>query len=454
MKIKNYIPVLLPGIPVALTAATQQKQEAQRPNIVVIMADDLGTNELSCYGGKNLKTPNIDALANEGILLHNNYASASMSVPIRASLFTGLYPARHGSYQNHKKSFSNIKSITHYMPEIGYRVGRTGKTHTTPLSVYQFEEIPGFEVNCVSQTANFTTDGIDSFMNRDSQPFCLFVCSTHPHVPWTWGDQNEFDPAKVILPPNTIDNENTRRLFRNYLAEIRALDNEVGAVVDVLKKNGTLDNTLIIFLGEQGPQFPYGKWTCYRYGQNSAFIARYPAKIKAKTTSDAIVQYEDILPTLIEFANGKPVTDIDGRSFLPVLYGKKKEHRKWSYGIHNNIPEGTAYPIRSIQDKRFKLILNLTPEVDYFEKHMMNVKSKDQVWASWLKSAETSNIAKMLAERFVKRPAVEFYDLKTDPWEQSNLATEKGHAKRIAKMQQELSRWMNEQGDTGILMDK
>lgn len=404
-------------------------------------------------GDKMPIPPNIDRIAAEGMRLTNNYASTAMSVPIRASLFTGLYPARHGSYQNHKTSFSDIKSITHYLPQAGYRVGRTGKRHTTPVSVYQFEEIPGFEVNCTSPTANFTTDGIEEYMTRDNQPFCLFVCSIHPHAPWSWGNPEKFDPNTIKLPPNCVDNKRTRELFCKYLSEVEALDVEVGAVLQSLEKTGKLDNTLIIFLGEQGPQFPYAKWTSYRYGQNSAFIARYPAKIKAGSTSTALVQYEDVLPTLMEFAGGNDISGIDGKSCLQVLYGKRKEHRNWSYGIHNNIPEGTAYPIRSIQDKRYKLIVNLLPEAAYFEKHMMNTKNPRSVWGSWIESAETDPFAQANIERFVHRPAIEFYDLHKDPWELNNLAGEKKYAKRITRMRIELERWMEEQGDKGIEMD-
>lgn len=446
---------MLSGIPVLSFGITVEKNEnGQRPNIVVIMADDLGTNELSCYGGKNLVTPNIDRIANEGVRMVNNFASCTMSVPIRASLYTGLYPVRNGTYQNHRSSSPDIKSITHYLPEIGYRVGRTGKTHTTPKSVYQFEEIPGFTVNCVAREVPFSTDEIEEYMTRNDQPFCLFVCSTHPHMPWTWGDASEFDPQKVVLPPNCVDNEETRELFCNYLAEIRSLDIEVGAVLETLEKIGKLDNTLIIFLGEQGPQMPFGKWTCFNYGQHSAFVVRYPQKIKAGTTNEALVQYEDIVPTLIEFAGGTPDESLDGRSCLSALYGKTKTHRQWAYGIHNNIPEGPAYPIRSIQDKRYKLILNLTPDAEYYEKHMMNIHNKNkQVWGSWLESAETDENARFLVDKFVKRPAVEFYDLKNDPWEIHNLAGEKKYQKRISGMKAELQRWMAEQGDTGANLD-
>src|SRR5690554_2715583 len=193
MRPSYILSLLLPGISLSSMLGKGASPDIEKPNIVVIMADDLGTHELSCYGGKNLDTPNIDRLANEGVLFNHNYASATMSVPIRASLFTGLYPVRHGSYQNHKSSYPHLKSITHYLPELGYRVGRAGKRHTTPKSVYDFEEVPGFEIDCVSKTAHYSTDGIKEFIQRDGQPFCLFVCSIHPHVPWTWGNADELD---------------------------------------------------------------------------------------------------------------------------------------------------------------------------------------------------------------------------------------------------------------------
>ena len=393
-------------LPVAGTLKAQEK-----PNIVVILADDLASNEISCYGGKNLKTPNIDRIAEEGIRFTNNFASCAMSVPIRASLYTGLYPARHGSYQNHKISYSDIKSVTYYLPQAGYRVGRAGKTHTVPKSVFNFEKVPGFEENCIAVTADYTVDGIRDFMRQDS-PFCLFVCSTLSHAPWTCGNKDEFDADKVILPPNCVDNKGTRELFRRLLAEIRALDNQVGDVLKTIEEVGKLDNTLVVFLGEQGPQLPGGKWTCWNYGQSSALVARYPAKIKAKSTSDAIVQYEDILPTLMEFVGGDEIEGIDG-----------------------------------------KLILNLTPEVEYFEKHLMNLKNERSVWASWIESTKTDKRARYFVDRYVKRPAIEFYDMQKDPWELNNLAEEKKYAKRIAMMKGELEAWMRQQGDTGAQMD-
>ncbi len=452
IKTNHCLPALLSSL-VAIPAVAQQ-QETEQPNIVVIVADDMGTNEIGCYGGQNLATPNIDRLANEGIRMTNNYASIAMSVPIRASLYTGLYPARHGSYQNHKATYSNVKSVAHYMSDLGYRVGRTGKNHPSgQQAVYPFEVVDGFEVDCVkSKPAVSTTNGIKSFIQRNTnEPFCLYVCSINSHMPWDAGNASEFNPANVVLPPNCVDNAQTRKEFCNYLAEIRLLDNEVGMVYDALKETGQLDNTLVIFLAEQGPQMPYGKWTLYRYGTNSAFIARYPKLIQAGSVCDALVQYEDILPTLIDVAGGNPVDGLDGFSCLDVLRGNKTDHRQWAYGIHNNNPEGNAYPIRSIQDKRYKLIVNLTPEVDYHCKYM--TKPGSSMWKSWLETAKSDADALRLVNGYLTRPAIELYDLQEDPWELNNIAELPEHADRISTMREALEAWMQQQGDRGSLMD-
>lgn len=426
-----------------------------KPNIVVLLADDLGVNELGCYGGKNVETPNIDRLASEGMLFTNNYASCAMSVPIRASLYTGLYPMKHGAYQNHKESYPNIKSVVTYLSELGYRVGRAGKQHTSPRNVYPFEEIPGFTENCVSKTANYNIDGIQKFVTRNKNtPFCLFVCSINSHKPWTWGDPSIFNPDKITLPPNSVDTQEVREHFCKYLAEIQAFDQEVGDIYALLENNGLLEYTLIILLSEQGPAMPFGKWTCYRYGQHSALIARYPSFIKAGTVTDALVQYEDILPTLYELAGGGKLQQVDGHSFLNILYGDTKQYRNYVYGLHNNIPEGTSYSIRSIQNKKYKLIINLNSSNTYFEKHLMNINDPKQEWKFWLEAAKQNEHAKWLVERYQKRPEIELYDIENDPWELNNIASDSQNASIIKTMKEQLEIWMAEQQDEGLSVDR
>ena len=448
----------LPGIallPATLPALSMQAATPDRPNMVVIMADDLITTELSCYGGRNLITPNIDRLAREGVLFTNNYASESMSVPIRASLYTGLYPVRHGSYRNHKASNPDILSVCDYLPQCGYRVGRAGKRHTQPRSVYHFEEIDGFTESCVSPVAPYSCDGIREWMGRSDQPFLLYVCSINTHAPWTWGDPSEFDASRLVLPPYIADSPSMREIFTHYLAEVRALDNEVGSVLQTLEELQLLDDTIVMFLGEQGGQFPGGKWTLWYPGCHSALIARYPRSIRAGSRCDVLVQYEDILPTIIDIAGGTVPAAVDGVSFKSVLFGARKPVRRYAFGIHNNLPEGRPYPIRSIRDGRYALIANLRSEKDFFQKHLMNpAGSNTGVWEAFEEAARTDPRAEALKARFVHRPPFEFYDLKKDPNEEHNLIDSRKHRRRIARMKEELFRWMEAQGDPGADLDK
>ncbi len=425
-----------------------------KPNILIIMADDLDSRQLSCYGGQNIQTQNIDQLAREGLKFNQIIASEAMCVPTRASLFTGLYPARHGAYQNHKAVYNNLKSVVHDLNDLGYRVALSGKDHVTkPEAVFPFRILPGLEPNCVASTDHYFLDSIAAFINNRESPYCLFLMSINPHAPWTVGNPSEFDPEKLRLPSHWVDTDTTRKQFAKYLAEVRRLDDQVGDIMQMLVRSGQADNTIVIFLGEQGPQFPGGKWTLWDNGQKSSMIVRWPGKAKPQAETNALVQYEDIAPTLISIAGGKAREDMDGRSFVSVIEGKKKQHRAYAYGIHNNFPEGPAYPIRSIRNGDFKLILNLQADSAYYIKYMMNPKDNRSVYASWLEKAQSDTLAKKLANRIALRPAVEFYDLKNDPEELNNLADESAYKDRIGNMSKELRAWMRRQGDRGIAMD-
>lgn len=420
------------------------------------MADDLDSKQLSCYGGQNLQTTNIDKLAEQGLKFNNIYASEAMCVPTRASLFTGLYPVRHGSYQNHKPVYDNLKSVGHYLADLGYRVGLTGKDHVTkPKAVFPFDIIEGFEPNCVSPTDEYSLEAVKKYMTASEKPYCLFVMSINPHTPWTSGDTTEFDQKKLKLPSDWVDTPLTRRQYVKYLAEIRRLDNQVGDITKLLTETGQDKNTIVIFLGEQGAQFPGAKWNLWDSGQKSSMIVRWPGQVKAKAETNAIVQYEDITPTLIDIAGGKAIAGLDGQTFLPVLKGQSKTARAYAYGIHNNIPEGDPYPIRSIRDDRYKLIVNLLPETEYYNRFMMTRERKDRntVWFSWVDKAADDPNAKKITSRFVNRPPVEFYDLQNDPFELNNLASDPAQAKRIETFKKELQAWMKQQGDAGASID-
>ena len=290
---------------------------AKQPNFLIIMADDCTYNDLALYGGKNAKTPNIDRLAKQGLTFNRAYLAEAMCQPCRAEMMTGQYPLHNGCAWNHSASRASVKSMPHHLGSLGYRVGIAGKVHVKPASAFPFENINGFDPNCVrNPTQEHNLNGIRSFMQRDNkQPFCLIVALVEPHVPWVMGDSSKYPPSKLDLPPTIADTPRTRKDFSKYLAEITYMDGQVGEILNTLKKTGGEKDTLVLFTSEQGSQFPGNKWTNWNTGIHTALLARWPNHITEGNRTDALVQYADILPTLVDLAGGNPKAyPYDGRS--------------------------------------------------------------------------------------------------------------------------------------------
>ena len=411
---------------------------AERPNFVFVLGDDCTRDDIGCYGGQ-AKTPNIDRLAAEGMKFTMAFQAAPMCSPTRHNIYTGIYPVKSGAYPNHTRAYDNVKSIVHYLGDLDYRVALAGKRHIAPQHVFNFENV-----------GMGTIDKFFASCKEKGDSFCLFVCSNEPHSPWTKGNRDDYDADKLKLPPTYVDTPETRSNFVNYLAEIGYLDGQLGDVEKALAKNGFAKNTLLIFSSEQGNSFPFAKWTLYDAGVKTAIVARWPGKIKAGSVSDAIVEYCDIVPTFLAAAGvkeNKMPKVLDGKSFLPVLLGEKKEHKEYTFslqttrGINNGSPE---YGIRSVRDKKFRYIWNLTPEAQF-----KNAAQRSAVWTSWTKKAENDKFAAARVKAYQYRPGVELYDLEADPFQLNNLAENPEYADVKKKLRGELLGWMEQQGDKG-----
>ena len=434
---------------------------AEKPNVLIIMADDCTFNDLSIYGGENAAIPNIENLAKESLVFNRAYLSEAMCQPCRAELYTGLYPMSNGCAWNHSASRPDITSMPHHLKKLGYRVGLAGKVHVKPKAVFPFEKIEGFDQNCVrNPTQTHSLDAAAEFMNRGEDPFCLVVALVEPHVPWVMGDASKYAPQKIKLPPNLADTPRTRQDYGKYLAEITYMDGQVGEILETLDDSGKAKNTLVLFTSEQGSQFPGCKWTNWDTGVHTALIARWPGKIKPGST-DAIVQYADVLPTLLDAAgqslDKRSNAKFDGSSFLPVLFGKKKVHREFAFGCHNNIPEGPAYPIRTVTNGEFRYIRNLRPEEVYIEKHLMGSKGdgalNNPYWSTWIFESWNNTQAYDLVKRYTRRPAEELYHTSQDPFEMKNLTDDPRYAEIKTALSRELDVWMKSQGDPGAEQD-
>ena len=275
-----------------------------KPNLVLFLADDCSYFDIGVYGSKDSGTPNINRFAAEGIRFTRGYQAAPMCSPTRHNLYTGIWPVITGAYPNHTTAYEGTKSIVHHLKPAGYRVALIGKTHVLPQSTFPFEYIPTME----GQEINFAP--IDTFITscaRSNTPYCMFVATNQPHEPWNKGDASLFNPGKIALPPFYVDTETTRNEFCKYLAELNYMDVEFGRMLRKIDQHKQQDNTVVVYLSEQGNSLPFAKWTCYDVGVRSAFIVRWPGKIVPGTVSGAIVEYCDIVPTFTAIAGLKPV---------------------------------------------------------------------------------------------------------------------------------------------------
>ena len=425
-------------------AFSSDLNKSNQPNIVFILADDCSYWDIGAYGSKDAITPNIDQLAEDGMKFTKCYQSAPMCSPTRHNLYTGLYPVKTGAYPNHTMVQEGTQSVVQYLQPLGYRVALAGKRHIQPESIFSFEYLTkGNEVDAYPKIDAFVKDA-----KSKEQPFCLFFCSKEPHTPWDKGDAGLFPPDQLALPPFFVDTEETRENFSRYLAEINYLDWQVGQILDIIEKNGIKENTLVIFASEQGNSFPFAKWTCYDVGVRSAFIARWPGKIKPGSVTNALIEYTDVLPTFIEVAGGTPSEILDGKSFLNVLKGDENIHKEFAYSLQTTrgINNGSEhYGIRSVVSDRYRYILNLTPEVPFKN----NITEKETWWNGWKEAAETDEFAASIVKKYQYRPATELYDVVADPYNQNNLAGDPQYKETVEKLHAKLLSWMQSCGDTG-----
>jgi N-sulfoglucosamine sulfohydrolase len=447
------------GLAAALGRRVAAGADAQRPNIMLVIADDMTWIDCEPYGSKDVQTPNMARLAREGLCFDAMFTSTAMCAPTRQQLYTGMYPVRNGAYPNHSRVYDGVRSLPHHLKALGYRVGLIGKRHFGPAASFPFETTGGQG----DKEGADDTAAIAEFVNRSAeQPYCLIVCSNEPHGPWNKGDPSAYDPDQLTVPPYLVDCPETRRQLPKYYAEITYLDRQLGDCMKVVDESGRTEDTMVIFTSEQGQGFPsQGKWTCYDTGLKTATILRWPAVVEPGTRTTALTQYVDVVPTLIEAAGGDPGsidtgrpdangdTGFDGRSFLSVLLGEAQRHRDYVYGAHTTrgIINGSAcYPIRSVRSDRYKYIRNLNHTAVFYNV----VSTRDTgLLQAWIRLGGQDPAIAERVRLYQHRPAEELYDIERDPFELENLAGDPAHAAVKDELSRELDRWMQQQGDEG-----
>ncbi len=453
---------------IALAAAAFSAQAAEdvakRPNILFVLSDDHSYPYLHCYGATEMKTPNLDRLAAEGIKFHRMFTTAPQCVPSRASIMTGRSPV--ACRITRFSSPLPREEIT--FPEIlrkegGYFVGVLGRTYHLDGSgrgpdvsdrVFDEHHLCTFTerfdyVDASNQEAVPSRMKAFFDLRPKEKPYFLWVNFNDPHHPWNTGE-NPPDPSKVRVPGYLPDLPGVRGDLSRYEGEIEHADGDFQKVLDIVKARAGLENTLVIFMGDNGMAFPSGKGSLHDPGLNVPLLAWWPGVIKPGGESRALVSGEDIAPTCLEAAGLKVPERISGVSFLPALRGGAfPSERKYIFGERG--PHGGAtfdertkansvdYS-RCVRSGRYKLIYNVTPNLVYAPVD----STGDPGWQEMVKAHEAKNLATEFEALYFTspRPVYELYDLDSDPNELINIYGRKELADVTQELKETLQRKM------------
>jgi len=438
---------------------------AKQPNILFAIADDWGWPHAGVYGDPVVQTPTFDRLAKEGMLFHHCYVSSPSCTPSRGAILTGQWHWRLESAGNLWSVFPDkFTTYEDILREAGYATGRSGKAWG-----------PGRPETNSRQLAGKPYKNFGEFLkDRDpSKPFCYWLGSGDPHRPYKLGSGREsgMDVSKIPLPACYPDSDVIRSDIADYYFEVQRFDTLVGNAVKALEELGELDNTLILMTGDHGMPFPRCKSNLYDIGTRIPLAARWGDKIKPGREVTDLVSTTDFAPTFLEAAGVEIPKDMTGRSLLPLFESEKsgRVQESWNsvlVGKERHVPAQEApdmggYPSRGLRTDDYFLIVNFKPErwpngtPDYEHAALPGAWYADTDNGP-TKTYIIENKDKDPAHRrayelcFGKRPAVELYDLRTDPQQLDNVAGREEYKSIQKELTAELLKRLKATGDPRV----
>lgn len=459
LRVALYLFVVSACSPIKDGAQTETDESQARPNILLIVSEDNGP-DLGCYGVKEVKSPNLDRLAREGVLFKNAFVPYSVCSPSRGAIFTGLYPHQNGQIGLATHGYRMYDRIEHTMPALlkaaGYRTACLGKIHVNPeLAIpFDFHTIRGnnFGKKALPEYAVEAA----KFIQAAAAPFFLMVNFPDAHFPLQ--RQVEGMPANPIsgrdvsttLPFVGADSERLREFTADYYNSMMRLDESVGMLLDSLEATGKASETLVIYLGDHGAQFSRGKCSNYEAGLRVPFLVKWPGQVPSGQRQEALISSIDLLPTLLDVAGQEPDSELPGLSLIPLITGKEMDWPR-EYIFADGVGSAAIFycPRRSVRDKRYKLIANLLPGREN-PKYFAYAQHLNGHFAAGTTEEEIANAGEEIIKAYQRwriPPAFEFYDLENDPYEFRDLSADPAYSAEFNRLKKTLKSWQNETND-------
>ncbi len=440
-----------------LALVSAQGPEAEKhPNVILIIADDLAVDDTGAFGNSKIRTPNIDELARGGMRFDRAFVTASSCSPSRSSMITGRYPHNTGAEELHWPLPPDQITFVEKLKASGYWTAAAGKWHLgNPIkprfdlvkegspAAFQLRIAKDANARMTAEGSGAVQAGCDQWVPvlRDrpkGKPFFLWLAAFDPHRDYEEGTiPQPHRPEDVVVPPYLPDVPEVRKDLALYYDEISRLDRYVGEVMAELARQGEADNTLVLFLSDNGRPFPRCKTTLYDSGIRTPLIARWPGHIEAGTRSSSLVSTVNLAPTILKLAGVAPGPDMRGRDLSPIFKDPSAKVRDQVFAERNW--HDYASRGRAVRSERFKYIKNddfatpLTPPSDAVRsltyRAMQRLRDEGK-----LDTAQRACFA-------IPRPKEELYDVEADPHELVNLAGDPKYDEVLAGLRRDLAEW-------------
>lgn len=431
---------------------------ADQPNVVLFIADDVSWNDYGCYGNSAARTPNIDALAENGIRFDRAFLTASSCSPSRSSIITGRYPHNNGkAAELHRPISGHLPWFPELLREAGYYTALSGKHHmksTAPAKGPDARPVPFDHVD--GGRAKGNSGGHANWVKVTQErpkdkPFFFWFASYDAHRGWDadkqW-DADRYGPMHrsqdVIVPPFLADDAETRDDLTSYYNEVTRFDYYIGQVVETLREQGVLDNTLIFVMADNGRPFPRAKTRLHDSGMKTALVAHWPSGIRRAGPSESLVSVIDLAPTVLKLAGCEVPETMQGVSMLPLFGSSSASIRDYAFSEHN-WHDYEAHG-RSVRHGDFLLLKNFRTKLPW-QGPADSVRSPSHQNLLALKKSGKLNAAQK--DVFLApRPDLELYHFKDDPHQLKNLAGDPAYASQQKELAAVLDQWMEETADS------
>jgi arylsulfatase len=417
--------------------------EPDRPNFILFITDDISQSDLGPYGNTFVSTPNLDRMAEDGLVFDNAYLTTSSCSPTRTSLITGRYPHNTGSPELHMPLPEGHFLFPEALKEAGYYTLLSGKHHMGENVNSAFTKID--EGAGPSAAANW----VELLRNRpNDKPFFFWAATRDGHRPWQLNEKAPtYDPDDVPVPPYQVDDPRTRQDFAKYYHEVSRTDHYAGQLVRELKRQGIADNTYVIYISDNGRPFPRDKTRLYDSGIETPLIIWTAGDGVPAARSQSLVSLIDLPPTILELAGVERSPRLQGVSMRPLLKEPSATIRDFVFAEQNwhvfrahvrMVREGPWVYMRNAWPERRLLSREAAPNPGRFP-------AAHALWDAY----RTDSLSPAQRDIFLQpRPREELYHVGRDSLQLHNLAGDPKYAPVLDRLRTVLDRWTSRTGDT------